>query len=345
MNHRLLTRREKAENRRGRNRRNALRQRHARRRNLLCLLHGECSAFLESELSPAEALQLLAGHGNSARRLQRRLVRSAVASFKNPAAPIGANALFPIDRPQRRLQRSRQGVVVDCVADARLLISLPAAIEPAIEVLHGTRTNCIKDVRILCSFVAATLLPWDLAANFLFARGVLSRQLSAGEITAAKRARDFWGRYDLGRRRYQAAVASEELLPAIGDWALFSPHNLFTLLPGIRIPIAFRRSEYATNLIQQNDKFELDVHSMPERLPLFCHALGQPTSPSRTVSAIGAAPQSKFSLARRKIPATRRASDFRVQPLLSHGKPPPASWQKPSELLNHIWDPDRAAEI
>jgi hypothetical protein len=312
MNHRLLTRRQKAENRRGRDRRNALRQRHSRRRNLLCLLHGECSASLESELSPAEALQLLAGHGNSARRLQRRLVRSGVASFGNPAAPIGAEPSFPIDRPRRWLQRSRRGIVVDC-ADARLLISLPAAIEPAIEVLQRSRTNWIRDVRILCSFVAATLLPWELAANVLFARGVLSRQLSAGEITAAKRALDFWRSYDLGRRRYQAAVATKELVLAPGDWALFSPHNLFTLLPGIRIPIAFRRSEYATNLIQQNEKLELDIHSMPELLPLFCHPLGQPTSPLRTGSAIGAVPQSKFPLLRRKVSAAPRTADFPVQ--------------------------------
>ena len=127
--------------------------------------------------------------------------------------------------------------------------------------------------------MAATLLPWELAANVLFARGVLSRQLSAGEITAAKRALDFWRSYDLGRRRYQAAVATKELVLASGDWALFSPHNLFALLAGIRIPLAFRRSEYATNLIQQNEKLELDIHSMPELLPLFCHPLGQPTSP------------------------------------------------------------------
>jgi hypothetical protein len=299
MNHRLLTRHQKAENRRGRDRRNALRQRHSRRRNLLCLLRGECSASLESELSPAEALQLLAGHGNSARRLQRRLFRSAVASFGNPAAPIiGAEPSFPIDRPRRRLQRTRQGMLVECCADARLLISLPAAIEPAIEVLQRSRTNWIRDVRILCSFVAATLLPWELAANVLFARGVLSRQLSAGEITAAKRALDFWRSYDLGRRRYQAAVATKELVLASGDWALFSPHNLFALLPGIRIPIAFRRSEYATNLIQQNEKLELDIHSMPELLPLFRHRLGQSTSPLRTGSAIGAAPQSRVALPR-----------------------------------------------
>lgn len=274
MNHRLLTRREKAENRRGRDRRNALRQRHSRRRNLLCLLHGECSAFLDSELSPTEALQLLGGHGNSARRLVHRLVRSAVASFGNPAAPISADPLFPVDRPRRQLQRSRRGAVVGCFADARVLIPLPAAIEPAIKVLHGTRTSSITDVTIFCSFTAATLLRWELAANVLFARGILSRQLSSGEITAAQRAVDFWRSYDLGRMRYQAAIASEELAPAPGDWALFSPHNLSTLLPGIRIPIAFRRWEYAVNLIQQNEKFELDVHSMPERLPLFCHPLG-----------------------------------------------------------------------
>ena len=276
MNHRLLTKREKAENRRGRDRRNAVRQRHSRRRNLLCHLHGECGVLLESELSRAEALQLLAAHGNSARRLVHRLVRCGLASFGSPAAPIGGNPFLPVDRPRRRLQRSRQGVFVAGFADARHLTLLPAAIEAALEVLHRTHTNSIKDVTILCSFVAATLLPSHLAAKVLFARGVLSRQLSAGEISAAEQAREFWRRYDLGRRRYQAAVTSEELVLAPGDWALFSPHNLSILLPGVRIPIAFTRSEYATNLIQQDDELELDVHSMPERLPLFCHPLGQP---------------------------------------------------------------------
>ena len=195
------------------------------------LCTGNVVHFWNRSCRPPRPCSCSGGHRNSARRLVQRLVRSGLASFGNPAAPMGGNPSLAVDRPRRLLQHSKRGVLVDCFADARLLISLPASIEAAIEVLHRSRTNSIKDVTILRSFVTATLLPWDFAANVLFARGVLSRQLSAGEISVAEQAREFWRCYDLGRRRHWAAVASEELALALGDWALFSPHNLSTLLP------------------------------------------------------------------------------------------------------------------
>jgi hypothetical protein len=156
---------------------------------------------------------------------------------------------------------------------------LPTAIEEAIDSLRQAHATSINEMIVLCSFIAATHLHPALAAEVLFGRRILPRKLSDAKIGAAVNAGQVWRRYEEGRRRYRAACTSEGLLLATGDWAVFSPRDLSTLLPGIRIPIQLRRSGYATNLVRQNDGLELDVHSMPGLLPLFRHPLAGPGGP------------------------------------------------------------------
>lgn len=275
MNHRLITERERAESRRGRYRRKAWRQRCSRRERLLLRLHGDCGALLESELSSAEALLVLSGHGNSARRLVNRTIRSAFAAFGNLPAPNPETKLLRLDRPSRRLRRGRRGAVAAGFAEGKLVIPLPSAIEAAIESLRQAHATSIKEMVVLRSFSTATLLPLALAAEVLFGRGILLRKLSDAEISAAERVSQVCQHYEYGRRRFRAACTSEGLTRAAGDWAAFSPDDLSTLLPGLRIPILLRRSGYATNLVHENYELDLDVYSMPGLLPLFRHPLGR----------------------------------------------------------------------
>ena len=71
---------------------------------------------------------------------------------------------------------------------------------------------------------------------------------------------------------YCAAVEAGEITANAGDWALFHQQELHALLPGMRMPKAFRRAEYLANLVREPVGLCFDFYSL-QKLPLLRHPL------------------------------------------------------------------------
>lgn len=274
MNPRLLTVAEKAANYRGRNRRNAQRQARRRRERMigeLLAVAGPAACAAVDAVTGADSLDLLTAHLHRARSIVARIKRSVrivrLSDPSNCAVPCA-----PIARPSRVLRAGNRGRVFPALLNAGPAHRPGTPVQDALAVLARVRWDMSPHAAVDL-FVGSSGLPWAVAADLLHRRGLIPAAFSAPDINAIRDARAFWNLYRDGRAAFQAGVEAGEFAALAGDWAFFEAAQLATLLPGVRVPRALRRSCYLVNLVRDPVEVCLDMYSAPTCLPLIRHPL------------------------------------------------------------------------
>jgi hypothetical protein len=277
VNANLLTIGEKAENRRGRDRRNARRQALCRRQRLLRELvfaTGSGSGSVADQISAEESLELLSAHLRRARSIAVE-IRRTWATAAGVRAPLALAPISePLPRPERILRARNRSQRCPGLLIAAVPLDRESSIVQAISEIKEKIQAGMSPVIALDFFVGSCDIPWQESNGLLAKCGLIPTPLSPIEVDATRCARAFWNGYAEGRSMFTTMIAAGEITIERGDWAVFNSRKLRELLPGMSIPRLLRRQTYLTNLVREGSDLCLDLYSYPGKLPLVRHPFG-----------------------------------------------------------------------
>lgn len=235
----------------------------------------EVAASVRPEiLSPKDAAEILFLDLKSARQAVVKARRRAAmdrAAVQTVSSIPGELSLAP-PRPEHILSRlNRAAVFPPLVVQQNRVES--GCLDEIIHFLSRPDARELPAPQLLDELVAASGISWENCAELLFLKRIVTSQIDLQCIDATRRARLFWNLFATGRERYVTLASIAEIPRWNGDWAFFDRAQLEALLPNIILPRKFRREEYLANYIEAipHGDSSLDLHLMPNGLPLFRH--------------------------------------------------------------------------
>jgi hypothetical protein len=252
------------------------RERHAERRRIRRrqqFLTQFGPTLAPENLSGEEATDFLFGSLTQAKRVVRSAERrQAVASAEGcylPAPMPDPEDLPLAARPARVLSRLNRSLIFPpLLADQIKIDALKVSeILAALESEHqNAPAHCLLD-----ALATASGLSWELCAQVLLHRKLLTMPIDRHDLVATQAAREFRNRYGEGRARYAVLLAERKIQKFQGDWSYFDRDQFQDLLPGIIVPTKLKRHHYLTNWVTNGKCSSIDVYAAPRGMPLFQH--------------------------------------------------------------------------
>ncbi len=223
--------------------------------------------------SPEEATDLLFGSLASAKRAlrcaERRQVVAPADELCAPPSVQNPQNVPAAPRPLRVLSRlNRSSIFPPLVPDEIEVDAL------SVNEILATMQLKYQDTpahRLLDAFATASGLSWEVCAQILLSRRLITKPIDSHDLVATRSAREFRNRYGQGRARYVVLLAAKGIREFQGDWAYFDDQEFQALLPGIIVPTKLKRDHYFTNLVSNGTHSSIDVYAVPTRSPLFQH--------------------------------------------------------------------------
>lgn len=223
--------------------------------------------------SPEEATDLLFGSLANAKRAlrcaERRQVVAAADERCLPPPVQNSENLPAASQPVPVLSRlNRSSIFPPLVSDE---IEVDALSVNEILATFQLKYQDTPAHRLLDAFATASGLSWEVCAEILLSRRLITKPIDCHDLVATRSAREFHNRYGQGRARYAVLLAATKVQEFQGDWAYFDDHQFQDLLPGIIVPTKLKRDHYFTNWVSNDNHSGVDVYAVPTRLPLFRH--------------------------------------------------------------------------
>jgi hypothetical protein len=252
------------------------RKRHAERRRVRRrqeFLTKVGPTLVPENLSPEEATDFLFGSLAQAKRVARRAERrQTVASAEGCSLPgpiQNSENLPSVPRPARVLSRlNRSSIFPPLAADEIAIEALK--INEILAALQSKHQNAPAH-RLLDAFATASGLSWELCAEVLLRRKLITEPIDRHDLVAIQSAREFRYQYGQGRARYAVLLAEGKIQEFQGDWSYFDHDQFQDLLPGIIVPTKLKRHHYLANWVANGNYFSIDVYAAPTTAPLFQH--------------------------------------------------------------------------
>jgi hypothetical protein len=250
--------------------RHAARRRTRRRQKFLAK---ELVTVAPEIFSPEEATDLLFGSLASAKRAlrcaERRQVVAPADEHCLPRSVQNSENLPAAPQPVRVLSRlNRSSIFPPLVSDEIEIDAL--GVNEILATLH-LKYQDTPAHRLLDSFATASGLSWEVCAEILLSRRLITKPIDCHDLIATRSAREFQNRYGQGRARHVVLLAATKVQEFQGDWAYFDDDQFQDLLPGIIVPMKLRRDHYFTNWVSNDNHSSVDVYVVPTRSPLFRH--------------------------------------------------------------------------
>jgi hypothetical protein len=223
--------------------------------------------------SPEEATDLLFASLASAKRALRCAERRQVVAPADqrclPPPVQNSENLPAVSQPVRVLSRlNRSSIFPPLVSDE---IEVEALSVNEILATFQLKYQDTPAHRFLDAFATASGLSWEVCAEILLSRRLITKPIDCHDLVATRSAREFHNRYGQGRARYAVFLAATKVQEFQGDWAYFDDDQFQDLLPGIIEPTKLKRDHYFTNWVSSDNHSSVDVYAVPTRLPLFRH--------------------------------------------------------------------------